>query len=206
MPCSAMIQESELTLCARLVRAVTHHIRGDLSVITNDLTYLSALLDPDEVERARERCSHVAAIMAKVSLLGNAVEKRSLPASELLRLFGWTEATAFERARATVLDMSLVSRGVAILRDIVGPWERRESCFDDGHLFIRVSRGDLTGESKQFRSCSAFATCERREAEVIEGCLVDFIVRDHGWTIKIESYSGGFELDLRVPCKEVQDG
>jgi hypothetical protein len=206
MPRSAMIQESELSLCARLVRALTHHIRGDLSVITNDLTYLSALVDPREVARARDRCTRVASTIAKLSALVGTVEKRLVPASDLLRLFGGQEADASLRSREVLVDMALASRVVSMLRKLTGPWERCHGSAENGCLLIRVARGPGSEEARRFVSCSACAADERGEEGVIEECLVDFIVRDHGWNMGISRHPYGFEFELRVPYREVSYG
>lgn len=52
-------QERIITSVGTLFRALSHLIRGDLSVISNDLTFLSTLVPEGEVERSKSRCASI---------------------------------------------------------------------------------------------------------------------------------------------------
>ena len=47
--------DSELELCARILRSLAHRVRGDLSVITNELAYIATLVDSEEIKFSRAR-------------------------------------------------------------------------------------------------------------------------------------------------------
>jgi hypothetical protein len=61
--------ERIITSLGTLFRALSHLIRGDLSVISNDLTFLSTVLPEGEVERAKNRCNSIISTLHSLQLL-----------------------------------------------------------------------------------------------------------------------------------------
>jgi hypothetical protein len=82
--------ETEFTVCARLLRALSHIVRGDLSVITNDLAYLSAIAPPEELERPRARCASAAATLGKVNIITGSMSLEGVSLSGIVRELGGT--------------------------------------------------------------------------------------------------------------------
>ena len=54
--------------------------------------------------------------------------------------------------------------------------------------------------------CSAFAAAERGERNVVDGCIVDLIFRDHGWGVHIAVGCEEFEIDVCIPLKDLPHG
>lgn len=199
---SEIVHDTDFALCARLVRSLTHLIRGDLSVITNDLTYLGSLVEPHEVERAQARCARVATTLSKLSALVGPGDKLRRPLSALQPLFA---GGAFDRVpeRATIaVDLSLIGRAVTLLREMSGGWERCEGNADNGYISVQAARGTLTTPVERFQSGSDYAAAKLGEGGAIEGCLVDLILRDHGWLMEISVSPGGVVVEFRIPFQE----
>lgn len=65
-------QERIITSVGTLFRALSHLIRGDLSVISNDLSFLSTLVPEGEVERAKNRCASIISTLHSLQFLKEA--------------------------------------------------------------------------------------------------------------------------------------
>ncbi len=192
-----MVCESELELSARLFRALTHRIRGDLSVITNDLAYLSAVVDPSELERPRARCGQIATTLAALSALSKSSGQESIALREVLTLFNLpTEASH----ALVAVDKGLASEAVALTRALVGGWKSARMLVEQPEKIRVFLVGLGVDQLKQsYGSISAFASSELGEKSVVEGCVADIIFREHGWAIEIGVVDGAATVRCDIP-------
>ena len=197
-----IVHDTDFALYARLVRCLTHRIRGDLSVITNDLTYLGSLVEPHEVERAQARCARVATTLAKLSALVGPGDKVARPPAALQPLFA-EGAFDWRLDRGTVVvNLPLVGHAMTLLKEMMCGWQRCEGSFDDGYIYVRAIRGSLATPVRRFRSGSDYAAAKLGEGGAIEGCIVDLILREHGWVMEIAESHGGVVPEFRIPVQE----
>lgn len=180
-----MVAETELELIARLVRTLTHRVRGDLSVITNDLVYLATLIDPSEIVRPRERCAQISRLMGIIAILTQRSPKRLIPRGDVPTLFG---AGALPQRDVVEIDFELVTHAGELMSQLLGGIQTAaaEPIEDDGGLYVCLTGGAARQQRETYSSVSSFAVAELGESAVVEACIVDFIVRDHGWGLCIE--------------------
>lgn len=193
--------ESELQVCARLLRALAHRIRGDLSVITNDLAYIATIVDPGEVERARARCGRISAGLAHLGAISVTATKEVVPLSRALRAFGISE-TGDDSAGSVQVEIAqgLLEHCALLLRELVGEWDAswrgdrtRESSTLTVH--IRATR-DF---SDKYASLGSFAVAQLGERFVVEAGLIDLILRDHGWPVAVVCEDHRATIRLTIP-------
>lgn len=182
------IHESELQVCAQILQSLAHRIRGDLSVINNDLAYLATIVDPAEVERSRTRCSAISAVLSHFGALGSYADtKTEIALDKLLKIFCVSAATDTDLERRTVSVSSvLVELAAVLLRELVGGLN---GSFEHGDGAIRatiVIKSDMTRDfSEEYGSIAAFAAAQLGERFLVEAGLVDLIFRDHGWVVAV---------------------
>jgi len=196
---SRAVTTSEYVVCARLARSLAHLIRGDLSVINNDLVYLSSLVPPEELERSRARCSQVASTLGKLGALSVEDERGEISGRELAAFFS---ASVTERAATSVVvcDRSAIGRAASALRELLGEWsgEVREGS-DSASLSIELRREARHERQEEYTSLSDFAAAEMGERALIDACIAELILRNHGWRVSV---SGGARVTIAIPCQE----
>lgn len=192
-----MVCESELELSARLFRALTHRIRGDLSVITNDLAYLSAVVDSSELERPRARCAQIATTLSALSALSKLSGKESVALRDVLTLFNLSIDTSHA---AVVLDKGLAIEALKLTSSLVGGWKSVRMRSEHTTKLQVLLEGLGVSQLKQsYSSISAFASSELGEKSVVEGCVADIIFREHGWVLEIGVVDGAATLQFDIP-------
>ena len=193
---------SELQVCARILRALAHRIRGDLSVITNDLAYIATLVDPSETERARNRCSRISAGLANIGALSSNEAKRPLPVEHALRAFGVSENLDKESSGVSIsVAEGLVEHAVDLLRELVGEWEsyvQRRNDAKELDLTLRL-RHTPTAEI-EYTSVGAFTGAQLGERFAVEGGLVDLILRDHRWQVAVVCRDQQTTVRITIPA------
>ncbi len=195
--------ETELELSARLFRALTHRIRGDLSVITNDLAFLSSLVDPNEVERPRARCAQIATTLSALSALSKLSGKDVLPTGEALSLFSLSGIPLRDEHSRVELDRNLVREALVLVRSLVGEWSA--GCVersDSERLVVKLSSPWKSQMKQEYDSVSAFASAELGERSVVEGCVADLIFREHGWRVHVSSENDTLALTFTIPVRD----
>jgi hypothetical protein len=180
-----VVAETELELVARLVRTLTHRVRGDLSVITNDLVYLSTLIDPREVVRPRERCAHISRLMGIVATVTQRSPKRAVPLGDIPALFG---AGKLSQRGFVEVDSELVTHVAELLSQLLGGIQTAtaEPMKNDSGVCVCLSGGAKRQQQGAYSSASSFAAAEIGEGAIVEACIIDLIARDHGWAICVE--------------------
>jgi hypothetical protein len=200
--------ETEFAVCARLLRALSHIVRGDLSVITNDLTYLSAIAPPEELERPRARCASAAATLGKVNIITGSMSVEGVSLSEIVRELGG----AFEVESAWVRGDSRKLTWIAqTLRGLIGELVVRSvtrappdsfviECYAVSSADCGSRRGSLSGE--RYSSLGEYASRELGEREVVEASLLDLVFHGFTWGLCLESGPAGVALRFVVPRED----
>lgn len=200
--------ESEFALFSRFSRAFGHVMRGDLSVITNEIAYLATVMPVGDLERAKNRSSQMAATVSKIAGLETDIELGEISACELARIFGAREVF-FQAIPMVSVDRVKVERLAITIKQLVG---RGESACDmtigDGPnqeaLELRIALHDPSERPRQFSSWSSFAVRERGERSVIDGVVADLIARAHAWTVSIKSEGDRLLCVMSIPCSRPQ--
>jgi hypothetical protein len=182
--------DSELELCARLLRALSHRIRGDLAVVTNDLVYLSSLVDPVELERPRARCETIASLLSPLGLLTTTGRYEPTSMLSLSEILGLTLDRSVDPSRTVLLSTALLRQAVQLLRQLFGPWA---GLVQEGEAAARAIACILRFQGARslragYSSVSQMAAAELGERFVVEACLVDVILRDHLWSVKFSCH------------------
>ncbi|MFO0417304.1 MAG: hypothetical protein ACK5Y6_08455 [Pseudomonadota bacterium] len=192
---------TELTICARLLRALAHRVRGDLSVITNDLAYIATMIDPTELERPRSRCSKIAHTLGSLSALGSVGRREVVGAELILEKFlidkGYQAAV---NGHQVEVDLEALGQMVALLRELCGEWRGDVELGSDS-LECRLRFKEQRQLKASYDTMSDFAAAELGERYVVEGCLIDLIGRDHGWVYQVTQLESEAALTVIVPIK-----
>jgi len=191
--------ESEFTIFGRFSRAFSHVVRGDLSVITNEVSYLATQMPSEELGRVRNRCSQMAATISKIAGLQSDVATTPLGVDAAARIFG----VALEgRGEAVVsLDCVKIERLASILRQMMPPSDAPWMAAGVDRSVLTLSRSiqDFQGIGSRYASWSSFASKELGERSVIDAVVADLIMRAHGWRLAIESSPEGLRCSLFIP-------
>lgn len=191
--------ESEFTIFGRFSRAFSHVVRGDLSVITNEVSYLATQMPSEELGRVRNRCSQMAATISKIAGLQSDVATTPLGVDAAARIFG----VALEGGGDNVvsLDCVKIERLASIIRQMMppsdAPW--MAAAVDGSVLTLSRSIQDFQGRGSRYASWSSFASKELGERSVIDAVVADLIMRAHGWRLAIESSPEGLRCSLFIP-------
>lgn len=177
--------ESEVAIFSRFSRAFSHVVRGDLSVITNEVSYLATSMPCEELGRVRNRCAQIAATVSKIAGLKSEVSSEPIAAEKAAAIFG---ARLSPGASGTVsLDRVKIERLASIVRHLFGdgdiPWTAEWSEEFGLGLSIRVPKP--SGLVKRYSSWSSFAAGELGERAVIDAVVADLIMRAHEWRLAI---------------------
>jgi hypothetical protein len=178
--------ESELAIFSRFSRAFSHVVRGDLSVITNEVSYLATTMPSEELVRVRSRCSQIAATVSKIAGLKSEASPTWLAIDDVARIFG--SRLRAPTAERISLDRVKIERLASIVRQILGdseaPWMAEWSPQYGLALSVQISKS--SGRSATYASWSSFAAGELGERSVIDAVVADLIMRAHQWRLGIE--------------------
>jgi hypothetical protein len=178
--------ESEIALFSRFSGAFTHLMRGDLSVITNELSYLASKLPVGELDRASNRCSQMASTISKIAGLSSESSSERLAVSQICSMFGAlpegdvaTSSVFIDRVRGERLALMVRQLVGESYRASLGPAET------GGGWCLKVFGSSNDGGERSYRSWSSFASRERGERSVIEGVVADLLTRACGWSVSL---------------------
>jgi hypothetical protein len=184
---------SELQVCARILRALAHRIRGDLSVITNDLAYIATLVDPSETERARNRCSRISTELAKINLVGSGEELKVTTLGQALRPFGAVDKLCDRISAVEVrVAQATIEQAVALLREIFGTWKSRIDEYS-ARLQLTLQLNEMPqvrvgagrAQRTEYSSIGDFAHEHLGERCAVEAGVIDLIFSRHGWSVAV---------------------
>ncbi len=201
------LAESEFAVCARLLRALSHIVRGDLSVITNDLTYLSAIAPPEELERPRARCASAATTLGKVNIITGSMSLDGVSLSAIVRELGGAFEVESELVRGDSRKLAWMGQtlrgliGGLVVRSITR--DSRDSRVIECYAARSADRGSRAGSLSDARygSLGEYASRELGEREVVEASLVDLVFHAFTWRLDLESDATGVALRIVVPLE-----
>jgi hypothetical protein len=178
--------ESEVAIFSRFSRAFSHVVRGDLSVITNEVSYLATRMPCEELGRVRNRCAQIAATVSKMAGLRSEMAWEPIDVEKAAAIFG---ARLTPDASGMVsLDRVKIERLASIVRHLFGdtdvPWNAEWSEHVGLSLSIRVPKP--SGQVRRYSSWSSFAAGELSERAVIDAVVADLIMRAHEWRLAID--------------------
>lgn len=194
--------DSETELCSRLLRALAHRIRGDLSVVTNDLSYISTLIDPAEVERSQERCRKIASELGVLRALTGEFEMQAVELPVVLSHFGISNAQSSLYANRTVsLDEEVLKQRVVMIRELLGGWTStiEEANGESSGVLIRLEWRPCEYALESVSSFSAGISSCIGERGVVRAVLVDFVFRAFGWSTEMFGGGGTLTLEICIP-------
>ena len=191
--------ESEFIIFSRFSRAFSHVVRGDLSVITNEVSYLATQMPSEELGRVRNRCSQIAATISKIAGLQSEIATTRLGADAAARIFG---AVVEQQGDEVVsLDCVKVERLASSIRQMLpssdAPWIAHPS--SGGVLTLSRNIQGFHGIGARYASWSSFASKELGERSVIDAVVADLIMRAHGWRLALESSPQELRCSLFIP-------
>jgi len=193
--------DSELDLCARILRSLAHKVRGDLSVITNELAYVATLVDSDEIKFSRARCDSIADTLSTVCELVDAGTKAKTNLSEVARIFGVKILRPELDVFWVTASPRLLGRLVKAVRDMLGAGYQVEVTANGDSLAILRVESHISNNmdaKKSYSSISTFAAQTLGEKFVIDAGVADLILRDHQWPVMIELEGQRVVLTVRV--------
>ncbi len=197
--------EKEVAVSARLLRALSHIIRGDLSVVTNDLSYLSTIAPSEECMRPRARCESAAATLAKVNIITSGVFLESVWLVDVVRELGSGVDVDPVKLQADVSKLSWIGQ---TLRTLLGPLTFQGATPEsEGYVGIKWLASRPLGHSRGgcFASISEYAGHELRERDVIDAALLDLVFQSFGWKQSIEASTDSITLCLTVQRSDARD-
>jgi hypothetical protein len=195
--------DSELALCSRLLRSLAHRVRGDLSVIANDLAYLGTIVGTDEIRRSRERCDKIADALSAIGDLQSGLEKEFLTIRALVATFGVNTNADIPENEKLHAAPKLLTRCVAILVQLIGPFTEvrleDETAGKKKIVALSAYPRALSPPRAVYSSFSSFAGEQLGERFVVEASIVDLILRDHGWEVQVFCNEGSVDCSLKIP-------
>lgn len=195
--------ESEFSIFSRFSGAFSHVVRGDLSVITNEISYLATKMPPEELGRVRNRCSQIAATVSKIAGLQSDVSLSPASADTIARAFG--AILPLESPEFIAIDAVKVERLASSLRQILpssdASW--RAEMREGDAVLLSLHLPHHKGLGAQYASWSSFASKELGERSVVDAVVADLISRAHGWTVAIDS-RGGLRCMIRLPLMALE--
>lgn len=202
--------ETEFAVCARLLRALSHIVRGDLSVITNDLAYLSAVTSAEELERPRARCASAATTLGKVNVLTGSLSASGVSLAVILREFGAAPVAESVLIRGDESKVAWIARA---LRGLLGEFVVRGVAPAPSERFIIecVATGAVMNARprdlasiQRYSSFGDYAARELGEREVVEASLIDLLFHGFAWGLHLMRDETGLTLRITVPREEVK--
>lgn len=204
MAASTTRGESEFTIFGRFSRAFSHVVRGDLSVITNEVSYLATQMPSEELGRVRNRCSQMAATISKIAGLQSDVAMTNLGVDAAARIFG--AVLAPQGDDVVSLDCVKIERLASSIRQMVptadAPWRAEYAA--PNMLTLSSAVQGFQGLGARYGSWSSFASKELGERSVIDAVVADLIMRAHGWSLSLESSSQALRCVLFIPLVVVE--
>lgn len=194
--------ESEFSIFSRFSRAFSHVVRGDLSVITNEVSYLATKMPCEELGRVRNRCSQIASIISKIAGLQSDLSLSLVGADAVARTFGAIMKIA--STDVVAIDAVKVERLASAIRQMLpnGDVAWTAQPFEEG-LALSIELPSHSGLCGAYSSWSGFASKELGERSVVDAVVADLIMRAHGWTIAIDS-KDGLRCVMRLPLASAE--
>jgi hypothetical protein len=197
--------EQEPVIFTRFARSLTHLLRGDLSVISNELAYLSSVIDKRELLVSQKRCAAIAEVLSTVSSLGAALRKRPTALNQVADTFG--VATHFSQECMLDCDCTALARCVGALRQALGPWSATLATGQNGATELSIVAPAVKAPLHYHDSVSSFVFEQGADdVAVLMSAAVDMIIRGHGWSASCSAVGGQCEVLIKVPAAQSGGG
>lgn len=185
---------------------MTHVIRGDLSVITNDLTYLAGMVPAGEVERAKARCANIAQFLSKLAVLQNGFTpqqytladfSKSCLRSEVSDIAPWSGC----EVRCDLKQAQFVFATVTSLISPHGTGGTSSTIVNvEGDRSTVLHSGARVDEPLgYYRALSDFASGARGERAVVDAALCDLVLQMHEWSGGVTVTDAMVEISVAIP-------
>jgi len=198
-------QELDIELIERLSRTLLHTLRGDLSVLQSELSYLSGLYAEKEVACALSRCRSIAAKLTTLEAFRAPTERNEgTSLDEILRGLDF-EAASIQGAkdfRRSDLQTALSFLPRSLRRSPQSCTFERVS--GDVHVTMRLAvENDPFGRPFRGTSLSRFTQGRFSDVTVLEALVADFILRAHGWRVLLECTGHDISCTFQGPASRV---
>lgn len=196
------MNQDSAELFSRFSKALTHLIRGDLSVVSSELRYLAGLVGDDEVALARKRCTAIAQTISMISSGYVTGVQEEISVEELGEAFG-IDCDAHEVA--VVCERARLLNCVGELQSLLGVWHGDISF--DGSLKIKLSfvQQSASTDEGEYRSISAYVARNAGDGDVVRSVLVDCFFRSQGWKVQLLHSDKALSVSLTVPADCVRE-
>ncbi len=182
-------------------------IRGDLSVITNDLTYLAGIVPPGEVERAKTRCANIAQFLGKLSVLQNGSALQECSLAEFARSCLESEVADAVREqglnRVVRCDLQQARFVFATVAGLIAPQgvagvSRGAVDIEADVCTIVRTQARIDEPVRCYSTLSDFASGARGERAVVDAALCDLVLQTHGWSARATVTDVAVEISVVV--------
>lgn len=173
--------EPELELFERFARALLHAVRGDLSVVQNELGFLSALYGEENVKSAMGRCRTIA---AQLSDLSNARVPGALDRPSVSSVLPGVALKSCLQEWSLLGERESLSFALAVLPELLGATIKQANVVSSA---LRLEIGHQPDSVGRFCSLSSFISAEVGELGVVKAVVADLVLRHHGYSVDIEA-------------------
>ncbi len=200
-----------LKLLASGMRSLAHSIRGDLSVLTNDLTYLATVAPPGETDRLKARCQSIASALHGMGLFGSGVvTPKSVTLDELCRDCGVVLATGPRPELSVTVDATLFCRALGAVLSVLSTllksgtsWGAEGQVFDT-ETWTLTFLGELaTEEADGFWSLGSFAGARLGERVIPQIAFGELALLCQGVTTTVRVFSRN-SIAIETVVREVE--
>jgi hypothetical protein len=193
--------ENELAIFARFARSLTHLLRGDVSVISNELVYLSSVIDKRELLVSQKRCAAIAEVLSTVSSLGTILHKSPTSIRALADTFGAAEDIASELV--VECDAAALGRCGTALRRVLGSWSATVSVVASGRVELAFTANALAAPARYHDSLSSYVSEQGTDdVAVLMSAAVDMIIRGHGWRVSCSAHGERCKVLIEIPAEQ----
>ncbi len=194
--------ESEFSIFSRFSRAFSHVVRGDLSVITNEVSYLATKMPCEELGRVRNRCSQIASIISKIAGLQSELSLSLVGADAAARTFGAIlNGSSTDVVAIDAVKVERLASGIRQMLPIGDTAWTAQSL--EGGIVLSLYLPHHQGLGGSYGSWSSFASQELGERSVVDAVVADLIMRAHGWTTAIDS-KDGLRCTMHLPIASAE--
>ena len=176
-------EEPPLVLIERLVRALLHTVRGDLSLIQNELSALSAEHGEERMRGALSRCRSIATQLGQLTLA------HAPPVQEVVRLselVAEAESQSVEGAWSLQGDRTSLAAILSLLPVALGARTISVAVEHSAEMpLVRMSLQHRSAAQGRFRSFSSFVSAEAGERGVVRAALCDLLRQHYGYSVEV---------------------
>ncbi len=186
--------ETPLVLIERLVRALLHTVRGDLSLIQNELSALSSEHGEERLRGALSRCRSIAGQLGELTLAHAPPFHEVVRLSELLAETGGHGADTEWSLQG---DRTSLVAIFSLLPAVLG--SRRYAAVveqDADAARVRMTLQHRSATRGAFRSFSSFVSAEVGERKVVQAALCDLLRQHFGYEVRVTAQEETVEAIL----------